>query len=220
MNKVARLRRKLQGLVEIGHEYFKVGDWDRVVDVLDGMERVEGEIRRAKVQARAETAARLADPDAPRMEIPEGAPSGWVGDPEHRARMSPTLLRRIAADDAREAAEAAREERTRAAVIEHRQEEAILERWREDVALGIADVSDLPRYQLETAGRTRAEAMAHYSAVQDAEDARMRAAAARYGAMCAAALGADGDKALAQLLEGDDKRAPVGRRLAREKGMA
>lgn len=183
MNKLAQIKRKYAGLIEIGHRYFREGDWDGVVDIVDGMERTETEYRRARVESNQAIAERRADPDAPRLEIPEGAPSGWVGDPAHRARMSPTLLRRIAADDAREAAEAVREERTRAAVIEQRQEEAILERWREDVALGIADVSDLPRYQMETAGRTRAEA-------------------------------------LAQLLEGDDKRAPAGRRLSREKGVA
>ena len=220
MNKIAYLKNKWRGLVEIGHELYKDGNVEGVSDILDAMEAIETQaLPRARAQTRAEreaaAAARRADPDdVARVRVHEDAPMGWVGDPEHRARMSPTLLRRIQEDDAREAAEAARAERYRAQLVAERQETAIMDRWREDVALGIATVADLPRYQQETAGRTHAEALQAFSAAQDAEDARL-AAAARCGAKVAAVFGADGDQALERLLDSDE-RMPA--RQGRERG--
>jgi hypothetical protein len=221
MNKIAFLKNKWRGLVEIGHELYKDGNVEGVSDILDAMESIEKvELPRARAQTRAEREARAAewraDPDdVARLRVHEDAPAGWVGDPEHRARMSATLLRRIAEDDAREAAEAAKAERWRAQVVAERQETAVMDRWREDVALGIASVADLPRYQMETAGRTHAEALAAFSAAQDQEDARLAAAAARYGAKVAAVFGADGDAALDRLLDSDE-RVPA--RQGRERG--
>ena len=218
MNVIARLRAKYAGLVEIGHRYFREGDAERVMDVVDGMERVEGELARARTQARVEAAERLADPDREVATVPEHPASGWVNAPGHLERLSPAIQLRLLTEEATEQAEAAREESRRTATLEARQEEAILERWREDVALGVATVQDLPRYQREVAGgRTRAEALAHFSAEQDADDARLAAAAARYGAMCVQAFGADGDRALAELLDGD---ARVPARHGRERGWA
>ena len=211
MNKIAYLKNKWRGLVEIGHELYKDGNVEGVSDILDAMESIEKvELPRARAQTRAEreaaAAARRADPDdVARLRVHEDAPAGWVGDPEHRARMSDTLLRRIAEDDAREAAEAARQERYRAQLVAERQETAIMDRWREDVALGIATVADLPRYQAETAGRTVAEARKHFLAEQEAEDRRVEAAVQRYGRMVVAAFGADGDAALARLLDADER---------------
>jgi hypothetical protein len=220
MNRVAFLKNKWRGLVEIGHELYKDGNVEGVSDILDAMETIEKqELPRARAQTRHEgavaAAERRADPqDVAAVRVHEDAPMGWVADPEHRARMSPTLLRRIAEDDAREAAEAARVERWRQEETSHRQETAIMERWREDVALGIATVADLPRYQLETAGRTHTEALAAFSAEQDQEDARLQAAVLRYGRMVAEVFGADGDRALSELLDGDNR--PAGR----ERGVA
>jgi hypothetical protein len=226
MNKIAYLKNKWRGLVEIGHELYKDGNVEGVSDILDAMESIEKvELPRARAQTRAEreaaAAARRADPDdVARVRVHEDAPIGWTNDPEHQARMSPSLLRRIHEDDARERAEAAKAEQWRAQLVAERQETAIMDRWREDVALGVATIHDLPRYQEAQAGRTHAEALAAFAAEQDAEDARLRAAATRFGAMCVQVFGVDGDKALEQLLGGDDKRAPAGRRLAREKGVA
>ena len=129
--------------------------------------------------------------------------------------MSPALLRKIAENDAREATEAAREERWRAQLVAERHEAVILDRWREDVALGIATARDLPRYQAATVGRTHSEALQAFRAEQDAEDARMQAAVLRYGQKVAAMFGADGDAALARLLESDE-RVPA--RQGRERG--
>jgi hypothetical protein len=228
VNRVKRLQEKWQGLVDIGAGIWRDGNagWaEKVVDITDAMEQVEKvELPRARAQTRAErkaaAALRRADPEAyeaTRVRIPEGAPAGWVADPEHRARMSPLLLRRIAEDDAREQAQAAREERARAQLAADQQDAAILEQWQRDVALGLATVADLPSYQLEQVGRTKGEALAYYSAEQDAEDARLQAAMVRYGRRVAEAFGADGDKALERLLDGDE-RVPAGRRQGRERG--
>jgi hypothetical protein len=217
------LRRKWQGLVEIGHSLYRDGDWEGVVDVTDAMERLETvELPRARAQTRAErmaaAAARRADPDdVAQLRVHDDAPMGWVGDPDHRARMSPALLRRIQEDDAREAVEAARQERARAQLAAQRQDDAIMESWRSAVAAGTATVADLAGWKLETVGRTPGEALQAFSAAQDAEDARLAAAAARYGAKVAAVFGADGDKALDQLLDGKGER-PGWARLAKERG--
>jgi hypothetical protein len=64
-------------------------------------------------------------------------------------------------------------------------------------------------------GRTHSEALQAFSAEQDAEDARMQAAVLRYGQKVAAMFGADGDAALARLLESDE-RVPA--RQGRERG--
>jgi hypothetical protein len=119
--------------------------------------------------------------------------------------MSPALLRRIAEDDAREQMEAAREESRRAAVAAQREDDAIMESWRNAVAAGTATVQDLAGWKLEAVGRTIPEALAHFSAEQDAEDARLQAAMVRYGRRVAEALGADGDKALEELLDGPER---------------
>ena len=226
MNRVRQLQDKWRGLVEIGAGIWRAGDADyaeRVVDITDAMERVEQEIPRARAQTRNELAAlraqRREDPDAyeaTRVRIPDDAPAGWVADPAHRARMSPALLRRIQEDDAREAMEAAREERARAQLAAQRQDDAIMDSWRNAVAAGTATVADLAGWKLETVGRTRGEALAYYSAEQDAEDARLQAAMVRYGRRVAEVLGADGDKALERFL--DDERPVAG--YGRERGWA
>lgn len=211
----------MAGLVEIGHELYKDGNVEGVSDILDAMESIEKvELPRARAQMRAEreaaAAARRADPDdVARVRVHEDAPAGWTNDPTRRMAMSPALLRKIAENDAQEAAEQAREERYRAQLAAERQEAAIMDRWREDVALGIATIADLPRYQEAQAGRTHAEALAHFAAEQDAEDARMQAAVMRYGQKVAAVFGADGDAALDRLLDADE-RVPA--RQGRERG--
>jgi hypothetical protein len=227
LSRVAQLRRRWRGLTEVGAAYYRQGDAATLSDIVDAMGTVESEITQARAAAQAATAERMADPDREPATVPEDAPAGWTNAPESwtgdpkdpvHARMSPALLRRIAQADAAEAVEAARAERARAEEHQARQEEAVISRWREDVALGLADIGDLRRYQAETAGRTPAEALADFHARQDAEDARARAAAARYGERVLAAFGPDGDQALTELLEGDSR--PAGRRLGREAGVA
>jgi hypothetical protein len=89
--------------------------------------------------------------------------------------MSPGLVARVAAADAEDAAAAERAERAHRVRWEAKQERAI------DVAAQqLAAEQGIPlREARRSVGRTKSEALAFYSAVQDLEDARRQAAQAQ-----------------------------------------
>jgi hypothetical protein len=217
--RLKRLRRRYEGLVEIGHAYFRAGDAERVNDVLDGMERVERDIARAQARSQVEVAERLADPEREPVTVPEGAPAGWTDDPDRRARaLSPMLQRRIWEAEAAEQVAAERERRQREAEVQARQELAAEQRWRADVALGMADITDLGAYTAGLAGgQTKDDMVAAAGALQDQEDAHAAASASRYGRLVLSMLGPDvPDEVLVGLLDGAGLMAPA--RHGRERG--
>jgi hypothetical protein len=93
---------------------------------------------------------------------------GGFGDESIRAGMSDGLRRRIALAEAEQAQEAAREQRQRALRAEAFEESSL----RAAIAAAIEAGEDVSprRGRHETVGRTRQEAVALFSARQDAED--------------------------------------------------
>ncbi|HEY8828641.1 MAG TPA: hypothetical protein VIM17_12875, partial [Jatrophihabitantaceae bacterium] len=138
---------------------------------------------------------------------PEGAPSNWVDAPGGRERLSPALSRRLAEAEASEAFQSRQADRERQALVQARQESAVLESWKDDVALGVAGIQDLAGYMAgRQGGRTRVEAIASAAAAQNREDARERSAVIRYGNAMMARLGPDvSGAALERFLYGDDR---------------
>jgi hypothetical protein len=101
--------------------------------------------------------------------------AGWSADGSIRALMSPGLAARVAQADAEDAAAVERAQRAHRAAWEVANERAI------DVAAQqLAAAEGIPlREARRNVGRTKAEALSYYSALQDLEDARREAAAAQ-----------------------------------------
>jgi hypothetical protein len=229
MSRVDYLKRKWQGLTEIGRRLDRDGNWEGLDDVLLAMERIEKqEIPRARAQTRAEQKARAAerraDPNAPRLVLHDAAPSGWVDDPVHRRSLPASVLDRIDEDQRREDAltgRAAQEAKASAPAV-------LKEQWRSNVLLGLVDPRTVPDFdgpdmvaagevsveQVEAAVRER---LADFQDMQARADREMENETVEMGRMCVEALGVgpDSRKALAQLLEGPER---VGARHGRERG--
>lgn len=101
--------------------------------------------------------------------------AGWAADGTIRELMSPGLRAQVAAADAQDAAAAARAEREYRARWEVAHERAV-----DEAAWQLAREQGIPLGEARrSVGRTKAEALAYFSAVQDVEDARREAAAAQ-----------------------------------------
>jgi hypothetical protein len=101
--------------------------------------------------------------------------AGWAADGTVRELMSPGLAARVAQADAEDAAAAERAEREHRARWQVRHEQVV-----DEAARRLAVEQGIPlREAMRQVGRTKAEALSYYSAVQDLEDARQQAALER-----------------------------------------
>lgn len=106
---------------------------------------------------------------------PVAVRAGWAADGTIRELMSPGLQARVAASDAQDAAAVERAERAHRARWEAQQERVV-----DEAAQRLAVEQGIPlREARRNVGRTKAEALSYFSAVQDLEDARRNAAAAQ-----------------------------------------